>query len=115
MIVETGHALSLQSINQSINQPINQSINQSNNQSESIPETIGKQRFQNIGKNSVSSIIGSYKSAVTKHANRLGFEFHWQTRFHDHIIRDDKSFQKITDYITNNPANWQEDKFFNAE
>jgi len=97
-LVETGHALSLQP----------------KNQSESIPKPIGKQRFQNIGKNSVSSIIGGYKSAVTKHARRLGFEFQWQSRFYDHIIRDDVSFQKITDYVINNPLNWQEDKFFNT-
>lgn len=31
----------------------------------SQPKTIGQTRFQNQGKNSVSSIIGSYKSAVT--------------------------------------------------
>jgi REP element-mobilizing transposase RayT len=31
-------------------------------------KSIGQNRYQNIGKNSVSSIIGSYKSAVTKHA-----------------------------------------------
>lgn len=79
------------------------------------PKTIGQQRFQNIGKNSVSSIIGSYKSAVTKHAHRLEFDFQWQTRFHDHIIRDNKSFQTIANYIINNPTNWQGDKFFNAE
>ena len=38
-------------------------------------ETIGQQRFQNQGKNTVSSIIGGYKSAVTKHVRRLGYEF----------------------------------------
>ena len=76
-------------------------------------QTIGQQRFQNIGKNSISSIIGYYKSAVTKHAHRSGFEFGWQTRFHDYIVRDDDSFQTITNYILNNPTNWQEDKFFN--
>ncbi|HNY43177.1 MAG TPA: transposase [Bacteroidales bacterium] len=62
-------------------------------------------------KNSISSIIRSYKSAVTKHANRLGFDFQWQTRFYDHIIRNDKSFQNISKYIHNNPANWQNDNF----
>lgn len=62
---------------------------------------------------SVSTIIRSYKSAVTKHAHRLGFEFQWQTRFHDHIIRNDESFQKISNYIINNPVNWQGDKFLN--
>jgi REP element-mobilizing transposase RayT len=61
---------------------------------------------------SVSTIVRSYKSAVTKHAHRLGLEFAWQTRFYDHIIRDTKSFQNITRYIINNPANWRGDKFF---
>ena len=71
--LETGHALSLRHQQQPPTQP----------------QTIGHKRFQNIGKNTVSSIIGSYKSAVTKHANRLGFPNGWQTRFYDHIIRND--------------------------
>lgn len=73
---------------------------------------IGKQRFQNPGKNSISSIVGSYKSAVSRHAHRLGFAFEWQPRFYDHIIRDAKSFDTITNYIINNPVNWKEDKFY---
>ncbi|MBS1653084.1 MAG: transposase [Bacteroidetes bacterium] len=62
--------------------------------------------------NSISTIIRSYKSAVTKHANRLGFSFAWQTRFYDHIIRSEQSFFNISNYIFNNPMNWKEDKFF---
>ena len=62
--------------------------------------------------NSVSTIIRSYKSAVTKHANRLGLENGWQPRFHDHIIRNDVEYQRIANYINNNPAQWQEDKFY---
>jgi REP element-mobilizing transposase RayT len=62
---------------------------------------------------SVSTIIRSYKSAVTKHAHRLGFDFAWQTRFYDHIIRNDVSFRKISDYIMNNPVKWNMDKFYN--
>ncbi|RKY75950.1 hypothetical protein DRQ07_11085 [candidate division KSB1 bacterium] len=88
--VETGHALSLQ-------------------QRKQQPKTIGQQRFQNIGKNSLSSIIGSYKSAVTKHALRLGYDFVWQTRFYDHIIRNEKSYKNIKYYIINNPAKWNDD------
>ena len=65
--------------------------------------------------NSISTIVRSYKSAVTKHAHRLGFDFQWQSRFHDHIIRNEESFQKITNYIISNPANWQDDKFYKAE
>lgn len=64
----------------------------------------------------VSSIIGSYKSAVTKHANRLKLPFGWQTRFHDHVIRNDEEYQRIENYIANNPAipitiGRKEDKF----
>lgn len=70
-----------------------------------------KNRFQNIGKNSLSSIIGSYKSAVTKHVNRLNLEFGWQTRFHDHVIRDTKSFTRIQNYILQNPIKWENDRF----
>ena len=62
--------------------------------------------------NTVSTMIGSYKSAVTKHANRLGFDNGWQSRFHDHIIRNDAEYQRISDYIIGNPANWKNDKFF---
>lgn len=91
--VETGHALSLQQ------QPTSQ------------PPSVGQKRFQNIGKNTVSSIVGSYKSAVTKHANRLGLENGWQARFHDHIIRNDAEYQRISDYIVRNPQNWNNDKF----
>lgn len=93
--VDTGHALFLQTNNPP------------------TLKTIGQQRFQNIGKNSISAIIGSYKSAVTKHANRLGLKNGWQVRFHDHIIRDDADYQRISDYIINNPKNWEDDKFFN--
>jgi REP element-mobilizing transposase RayT len=72
----------------------------------------GQRRFQNQGKNTLSSIVGSYKSAVTKHAHRLKYDFAWQSRFHDHIIRDERSYENIRNYIINNPANWVGDKFF---
>ncbi|MCX2836860.1 transposase [Salinimicrobium sp. MT39] len=61
--------------------------------------------------NSISTIIRSYKSATTKHAHRLEFDFEWQTRFYDIIIRNEISFQNISNYIKNNPAKWKEDKF----
>jgi REP element-mobilizing transposase RayT len=65
--------------------------------------------------NSVSAIIRSYKSAVSKHAHRLGFDFNWQTRFHDHIIRNDAEYQRIANYINANPENWETDKFYKTE
>lgn len=71
----------------------------------------GQKRFRNPGKGTVSSIIGSYKSIVTKNAHPILQEFDWQSRFHDHIIRNDDEFYRIKNYIANNPENWKEDKF----
>lgn len=72
----------------------------------------GQKRFRNPGKNTISSIIGSYKSAVTKHAHRFGFDFAWQSRFHDHIIRNQGEYQRIEKYITENPSKWLDDRFY---
>ena len=62
---------------------------------------------------SVSTIINQFKSSVKRWCNKNGYEhFKWQSRFHDHIIRDEKSYLTISEYIINNPVQWQEDKFF---
>jgi REP element-mobilizing transposase RayT len=61
----------------------------------------------------ISTIIRSYKSVVSKNAHFINADFEWQERFHDHIIRDSESFERIQNYIENNVANWKDDKFYN--
>ena len=78
-----------------------------------IPKAITQERFQNPGENSVSSIVGSYKSVMSKNARFINPDFAWQSRFHDHIIRNEDEFQRIKNYIRNNPKNWKDDKFYN--
>jgi len=34
----------------------------------------------------------------------------WQSRFHEHIIRNETEIEKIRKYITNNPLNWGTDE-----
>lgn len=36
----------------------------------------------------------------------------WQRNYYEHIIRNRKSFQNISEYIINNPKKWVEDKFY---
>ncbi len=62
--------------------------------------------------NTIGSIINQYKRMVTINARKIHADFGWQSRFHDHIIRDSASFNRIQTYIENNPANWQIDKFY---
>ena len=78
-----------------------------------IPQFKNKQMASISPKsNTISTIIRSYKSAVTKYCNRLQLPMAWQPRFYDHIIRDDESFYRISEYIKNNPLKWQEDKLY---
>ena len=76
------------------------------------PQTLGKLRFRNQGKHTLSSIIGSYKSIVTKRAHLIHADFAWQERFHDHIICDAEEFCKIANYIENNVDNWHDDLLY---
>jgi putative transposase len=60
----------------------------------------------------LASVIRGFKSAVTIQARKIQPGFAWQPRFHDHIIRNEKSFINIQNYIAANPLNWAKDKFF---
>jgi REP element-mobilizing transposase RayT len=59
---------------------------------------------------SLPTIVRSYKSSVTKWCNENQILFAWQTRFHDHIIRNETEYQRIRNYIINNPMRWKYDK-----
>ena len=36
----------------------------------------------------------------------------WQRNYYEHIIRNEQSYQTISNYIIKNPAKWLEDKFY---
>lgn len=59
----------------------------------------------------VYDIIGRFKSFTN---NKYGTTL-WQRSFHDHIIRDEKDYLKIWNYIDTNPQKWEEDCFFIAD
>jgi putative transposase len=85
-------------------------ILQHNNQS-SLQQIIAPYKgLQPLLPGSVSSIINHLKGSVKKWCNTNGYQhFQWQSRFHDHIIRDAKSYNRINQYIANNIFNWVED------
>ena len=57
---------------------------------------------------SLSQIIRSYKSAVSKQIHLINPAFAWQTRFYDRVIRDWDEFRRIAGYIETNPEKWEE-------
>ncbi|MDP2681641.1 MAG: transposase [Deltaproteobacteria bacterium] len=60
----------------------------------------------------IGAIVRGFKSAITKHINETrnnpGCPV-WQRNYYEHIIRNEKSMNKIREYITKNPLNWTTD------
>ena len=63
---------------------------------------------------SLSELMGALKTTSSKLIHLAGYpDFQWQRSFHDHIIKDKKSYLNIFNYIETNPERWDEDKFYN--
>lgn len=58
---------------------------------------------------SLWSIIRNIKSRVTKYANQHDLVFGRQSRYHDHIIRNENEYNRIKYYIQNNSTNRNQD------
>ncbi len=74
--------------------------------------TVGTNRYQNIGRKTLSAIVGSYKAAVSREAHRLDLTFVWQPRFYDRILRSRQEYINVAQYILDNPINWERDEFY---
>jgi len=74
----------------------------------------------NVGNPRLGDIVGAYKSITTvkyienvKKNNWKRFSKKlWQRNYWEHIIRNHKEYQHISQYIINNPQKWQQDKFY---
>ncbi len=68
----------------------------------------------------VGEMIGAFQSIVTveyiRGVKTLGWQpFNgklWHRNYWEHIIRNEQSYQTISEYIINNPAKWTDDKFY---
>ena len=56
----------------------------------------------------ISTIVKQFKGKITK---EIGYSI-WQKSFHDHVIRDERDYTKIYEYIQTNPLKWKLDKYF---
>ncbi|MBP1629529.1 MAG: Transposase like protein [Bacteroidetes bacterium] len=55
----------------------------------------------------LSRIIRWYKGRTSFDIRNIHADFSWQSRFYDHIIKDDNMYRSIINYIENNPLNWK--------
>lgn len=100
-------------------------MNQSNdvNQSDAINRVSTGNQFPGgiTGENNpmlfdnLSRAIRWYKGKTTFQCRSVHADFAWQSRFHDHIIRDENEYWKIREYILNNRKRWDDDKYNQPE
>ena len=56
----------------------------------------------------ISRIVKQFKGSISK---QIGYSI-WQKLFHDHIIRNDEEYNKIWQYIDENPVKWHDDCYY---
>ena len=60
-----------------------------------------------------SVVVGACKSHISRLVHRICPELKlWQESFHDHIIRNQKQYERIWAYIDTNPMRWKKDCYF---
>lgn len=66
--------------------------------------------------NSLPTVVGAYKSAVTKRINllrRTPGKPVWLRNYYEHIIETEREYNNIANYIHDNPVNWgTKDEYF---
>ena len=64
---------------------------------------------------SLSTIVRSYKSAVTRTVHlRRPFSTPplWQRGFYERVVRGEEDLRRIAEYLEENPRRWAEDEYF---
>jgi len=73
---------------------------------------------ERVAPTAVPDIVGAYKSLVANGCLAIFKSYNqtmgklWQRNYYEIIIRNEKSYQHISEYIINNPSKWQNDKFY---
>ena len=68
------------------------------------------------GRHLIDKVIGYMKMNISKEIHKTNpCENLWQRSFHDHIIRGNRDYNKIWEYIDTNVLRWEKDCFYVEE
>lgn len=69
----------------------------------------GKQKRRAL----LAQVVGYLKMNVSKQVHQTQPQLVlWQSRYYDHIVRDEGDFLRIWQYIDTNPAKWAQDEYY---
>ena len=66
----------------------------------------------------IPKIMGKFQMLTSRQINLLGETpgiKNWKSNYHDHVIRNVTSYERIKQYIINNPGKWADDMFFGGD
>ena len=63
----------------------------------------------------VNSVVSSFVSSLKRFCNREYGRNIWQSRFFDHIIRNEKDYEEHIRYIYENPIRWHLDELYSDD
>lgn len=74
---------------------------------------IGQTRATTRVAPTLGRIVGALKSLSANHCREKGLTGSlWQRGYYEHVIRNEKDYNEICEYIENNPARWVEDRYY---
>lgn len=74
-----------------------------------------REEFSKPTRHSIPSIVRGFKAAVSARRHELPGPIAphiWQRNYYEYVIRNASSFERISEYIHNNPRTWTEDRFW---
>jgi len=85
---------------------------------QNIPPEKKKYEFEISEQNncrSLQGIIRDFKSVTTRIYKKMfnGQSSLWQASFYDEVIRNEQHYDKVWEYIENNPRQWEQDELYN--
>ena len=60
--------------------------------------------------NTIGAMVRGFKGAITR---KIGYSI-FQRNYYEHIIRNQRSYEEIADYIVTNPLRWEKDKLYSG-
>ena len=59
--------------------------------------------------------VPSFVSMLKRFTNKKAGRSLWQRSYHDHVIRNEKDYERIWNYIDTNLFKWEQDCYFSKE
>lgn len=80
-----------------------------------IPEKTSNHESSPQKRSILSQVVGFFKMNTAKQIRLANGNIDvWQRNYHDHIIRDEKEYLKIYEYIEVNPVKWELDMYYSG-